>query len=151
MLISYQQLNSELNSEFNSEIGFSFQQEIQIASTFFFSIWCSEDKWEMLTTNYFLLSTIFFSRILIFLISTCVLVFFQSLPKKSIKSGAMQSVLQLALFSFFVLLLRPLQCFSTYFRKSKKNGVLQPIFPDCAISCEFGAMFLSVRSYFFCK
>ena len=24
----------------------------------------------------------------------------------------------------------PLQCFSTYFRKLKETGVLQPIFPD---------------------
>ena len=31
----------------------------------------------------------------------------------------------------------PLQCFSTYFRKSKEIGVLQPIFPDYVISCDY--------------
>ena len=31
----------------------------------------------------------------------------------------------------------PLQCFSTYFRKLKEIGVLQPIFPDYVISCNY--------------
>ena len=31
----------------------------------------------------------------------------------------------------------PLQCFSTYFRKLKEIGVLQPIFPDYVISCDY--------------
>ena len=32
----------------------------------------------------------------------------------------------------------PLQCFSTYFCKLKKIGVLPAIFPDYVISCEYG-------------
>ena len=32
----------------------------------------------------------------------------------------------------------PLQCFATYFCKLKEIGVLRPIFPDYAISCDFG-------------
>ena len=32
----------------------------------------------------------------------------------------------------------PLQCLSTYFRKVKETGVLRPIFPDYAISCDHG-------------
>ena len=31
----------------------------------------------------------------------------------------------------------PLQCFSTYFGKLKEIEVLQPIFPDCVISCNY--------------
>ena len=104
----------------------------------------------MLATNHFLLSTIFFSRILIFLISICVLIFFNHCRKS--QSNQEQCSLCCSLPCFLVLLCSyygPLQCFSTYFRKSKRIGVLQPIFLDCAISCDFGAMFLSGRSYFF--
>ena len=32
---------------------------------------------------------------------------------------------------------RPLQCFSTYFRKLKEIRVLRPIFPDYVISCDY--------------
>ena len=32
---------------------------------------------------------------------------------------------------------RPLQCFSTFFRKLKEIGDLRPIFPDYAISCDY--------------
>ena len=31
----------------------------------------------------------------------------------------------------------PLQCFSTYFRKSKEIGVLRPIFPEYVTSCDY--------------
>ena len=31
----------------------------------------------------------------------------------------------------------PLQCFSTYFLKLKETGVLQPIFPDYVLSCDY--------------
>ena len=30
-----------------------------------------------------------------------------------------------------------MQCFSTYFRKLKEIGVLQPLFPDYVISCDY--------------
>ena len=35
----------------------------------------------------------------------------------------------------------PLQCFSTYFRKLKETGVLQSIFPDYVISCDYVSMY----------
>ena len=34
----------------------------------------------------------------------------------------------------------PMQCFSTYFHKSTEIGVLQPIFPAYAISCDYGSI-----------
>ena len=60
-----------------------------------------------------------------FLFSICVLISFQSSPKKSIKSETIQSVLWLALFSCSAVnSLGSLQWFSTYFRKLKENWSL---------------------------
>ena len=33
-----------------------------------------------------------------------------------------------------------MQYFPTYFCKLKENGVLQPIYPDYVISCDYGVM-----------
>ena len=63
---------------------------------------------------------------------------FQSSPKKSIKSGTMQSVLCSSP-CFLVLLCThygPLKCFSTYFRKLKEIRVLRPVLTDNVISCD---------------
>ena len=43
----------------------------------------------------------------------------------------------------------PLQCFSTYFRKLKKIGVLRPIFPDYVISCDYVCDYLLFVYHFF--
>ena len=75
----------------------------------YFSVWCLGNSQKLLTTNQFLVSTIFFANL-----EQCNLCC--SWP------------------CFRVLLCThygPLQCFSTYFRKLKEIGVLLPIFPDC--------------------
>ena len=42
---------------------------------------------------------------------------------------------------------RPLQCFSTYFRKLKEIRVLRPIFPDYDISCDYAYIYSLLYIY----
>ena len=102
----------------------------------------------MLTTKHLLVSTTFFHEYKYVLFQSV----FWSIIVKKCQLNQEQSSLRCSLPCFLVLLCscyELLQCFSTYFRKSKEIGVLQSRFPDCIISCIFGEMFLSVRLYFF--
>ena len=54
----------------------------------------------------------------------------------------MQSALQLAMFRILLCSHRgSLQCFLTYFWKSKEIGALRPKFPDYIISCDYAITF----------
>ena len=102
----------------------------------YFSVWCLRNSQKLLTTN--------FQSVKYFLqsmnISFCNLRFdlFLIIAKEvnQIRNNVVCVVARLA----FVLLCthyRPLQCFSTYFRKLKEIGVLRPIFPDYVLSYEY--------------
>ena len=91
--------------------------------------------WWLLTTNQFLVSTIFFTNIFF---SICVLISFQSSPKS--QSNQEQCSRCCSSPCFRVLLCTPygpLQYFSTYFRKLKEIGVLRPVFPDYVVYCDY--------------
>ena len=133
----------------------------------YFSVWCLGNFQKSLTTNQFLVSTIFFFTIInIYFFQSA----FWSLFNHRQKSQSCQEqcslccrspcfrVLQCTHYGPFqckfkeirVLLctkLGPLQCFSTYFRKLNEIGVLRSIFSDYVISCDYDAtmskMFLS--------
>ena len=101
---------------------------------YYFSVWFLVNSQKLLTTNQFLVSTIFF---------TIMNISFFSLRFDLFSSQSNQEQCSLCCSSpcFRVLLCThygPLQCFSTYFRKLKEIGVLRPIFPDYVISCDYG-------------
>ena len=100
----------------------------------YFSVWCFRSSQKLLTTNQFLVSTIFF---------TIMNVFFFSLRfdhRQRSQSNQEQCSMCCSSPCFRVLLCThygPLHCFSTYFRKLKEIGVLRPIFPDYVIFCDY--------------
>ena len=113
----------------------------------YFSVRCLGNSQKLLTTNQFLVSTIFFTIMNIFFFQSV----FWSLFNHRQKSRSNQEQCSLCCCSpcFLVLLCThdgPLQCFSTYFRKLKEMGVLRPIFPDHVISCDYDLMNLDSTS-----
>ena len=97
-----------------------------------FCMWCRRNSWKILTTNQFSVSTIFFRDINIS--------FFNLYSVFSINKKVNQISLCYNSPCFCVLLCthnRPLQCFSTYFHKSKEIRVLGLIFPNYVISCGY--------------
>ena len=100
----------------------------------YFSVWCLGNPQKLLTTNQFLVSTIFYNYEYFFIQSA-----FWSLFNHRQRSQSNQEQCSLCCSSpcLSVLLCTyygPLQCFSTCFRKLKEIGVLRPIFPDYSIS-----------------
>ena len=109
----------------------------------YFSVWCLGSSQKLLTTNQFLVSTIFF---------TIMNISFFSLRFDLFSSQSNQEQCSLCCSSpcFRVLLCThygPLQCFSTYFRKLKEIGVLRPIFPDYVISCDYDQIYDLVKKH----
>ena len=74
----------------------------------------------------------YFLQLQIFIFSVCVLISSQSSPKKSIKSGTMKSVLQLALFPCFSLhsLRAVAMLFNIFFLNLKKSEFYAPYFQN---------------------
>ena len=107
----------------------------------YFSVWSLRNSQKLLTTNQFLVSTIFFYNYEYFFFQSA----FWSLFNHCQRSQSNQEQCSMCCSSpcFLVLLCThygPLQCFSTYFRKLKEIGVLRPIFPDYIISCDYAAL-----------
>ena len=107
----------------------------------YFSVWSLGNSQKLLKTNQFLVSTIFFT---IMNISFFSLRFdlFSIIAKEvnQIRNLWCNVVCVVARLVFLFLLCthyRPLQCFSTYFRKLKEIGVLRPIFTNYFISCDY--------------
>ena len=103
----------------------------------YFSVWSLGNSQKLLTTNQFLVSTIFFTIMNISFFSLRFDLF--SIIAKEVNQIRNNVVCVVA--CFLVLLCThygPLQCFSTYFRKLKEIGVLRPIFPGYVISCDYG-------------
>ena len=104
-----------------------------------FSVWSLQNRQKLLTTNQFLVSTIFFT---IMNISFFSLRFdlFSIIAKEvnQIRNNAVCAVARLVFLFCCALTQGPLQCFSTYFRILKEVGVLGPIVPDYVISCGHG-------------
>ena len=101
-----------------------------MARTLFFRIVLRKFS-EILTANQFLVSTIFF---------TIMNISFFNLRFHLFWIIAKEVNQIFSLHCFHVLLWThygPFQCFSTYFCKLKEIRVLQPIFPDCLISCDY--------------
>ena len=103
-----------------------------------FSEWSLGNSQKSLTTNQFLVSTIFFTIMNVFFFWVCI----WSLFNHRQRSYSNQEQCSLCCNSpcFLVLLCThygPLQCFSTYFRELKEIGVLRPIFPDYVIFCDY--------------
>ena len=112
----------------------------------YFSVWSLGNSQKLLKTNQFLVSKIkpIFSQYNIFY--NYENFFFQSAfwslfnHRQRSQSNQEQCSLCCSLPCFLVLLCAHyglLQYFSTYFRKLKKIGVLQPIFPHYVISCDY--------------
>ena len=104
----------------------------------YFSVWSLGNSQKLLTTNQFLVSTIFFTVMNISFFQSA---FWSLFNRQRSKSNQQQCSLYCSSPCFLVLLCTyygPLQCFSTYFRKLKEIGVLRPIFPDYVISCDYG-------------
>ena len=104
----------------------------------YFSVWYLGNSQKLLTTKQFLVRTILFTNTNISFFN---LHFdrFSIIAKKS-QSNQEQCCLCCSSPCFCALLCThygTLQCFSTYFRKLKKIGVIQPIFPDYVISCDY--------------
>ena len=101
----------------------------------YFSVWCLGNS---LTTNQFLVSTIFFTIMNISFFSLRFDLF--SITAKEVNQIRNNAVCCSSP-CFLVLLCThygPLQCFSTYFRTLKEIGVLRPTIPDYVISCDYG-------------
>ena len=102
----------------------------------FFSVWFLGNPQKLLTTNQFLVSTIFFTFMNISFFSLCFDLF-----SIIAKSQSNQELCSLCCSSPFLVLVctyyGSLHCFSTYFRKLKEIGVLRPIFSH-VISCDYG-------------
>ena len=96
LLLSNLQLKSSESSEFN----FGFKQDIQMTRILFFRMVLRKFS-EITNKKPIFKSVQYFFQLKIFLFSVYVLISFQSSTKNSIKSGTMQSVLQLALFLCF--------------------------------------------------
>ena len=102
----------------------------------YISVGCLGNSRKLLTTNQFLLSTIFFTGWM-FLFQSA----FWSLINHHQRSQSNQKQCNLCCCSLFfrVLLCTHyglLQCFSTYFRKLKEIDVLWSIFPDYVFFCD---------------
>ena len=103
----------------------------------YFSVWSLGNSQKLLTTNQFLISTIFLQ--LWKFLSVCVLISFQSLPKNQSNQEQCSLCYSSPCFRVFLCNLSGLlQCFSTYFRNLKEIGVLRPIFSDYVISYDYG-------------
>ena len=95
----------------------------------YFSIWCSGNRWKILTTNQFLVSAIFFTNI-----NLCSNLFLIIAKKAS-------QIRNKVVFG-------PLQCFSTYFHKSKEIRVLGHMFPNRCFMLFLVTMFIvSIRAF----
>ena len=100
----------------------------------YFSAWRSGNSQKLLTTNQFLLSTMFFT---IMNISFFNLRFDLFNHHQRSQSNQKQCSLCCGSPCFRVLLCNhygPLQCFSTHIRRLKEIGALRPIFPDYVFS-----------------
>ena len=96
----------------------------------YFSVWSLGNSQQLLTTNQFLFSTIFFTIMNISFFSLRFDLF--SITAKDVNQ-IRNNVVCCSSSCFLVLLSThygPLQCFSTHFRKLKEIGVLRPIFSD---------------------
>ena len=96
----------------------------------YFSVWSLGNSQQLLTTNQFLVSTIFFTIMNISFFSLRFDLF--SITAKDVNQ-IRNNVVCCSSSCFLVLLSThygPLQCFSTHFRKLKEIGVLRPIFSD---------------------
>ena len=104
----------------------------------YFSVWCLRNYQKLLTTNQFLVSTIFFRNVFLFF-NLC-FDLFSIITKKvnQIRNNVVCVVAHLVFVLSLCTHYGPLQCFSTYFRKLKEIRVLRPIFPDYVISCDYG-------------
>ena len=103
----------------------------------YFSAWRSGNSQKLLTTNQFLLSTMFFT---IMNISFFNLRFDLFNHHQRSQSNQKQCSLCCGSPCFRVLLCNhygPLQCFSTHIRRLKEIGALRPIFPDYVFSCDY--------------
>ena len=121
-----------------------------------FSVWFLRNSQKLLTTNQFLVRTMFF-RILNeydeYKIQNDEYFFFQSAfwslfnHRQRSQSNQEQCSLCCSLPYFLVLLCThymPLQCFSPYFRKLEEIGVLRTIFPDYVISSDYALIELNM-------
>ena len=118
----------------------------------YFSVWCLGNSQKLLTTNQFLVSTIFFT---IMNISFFNLRFDLSTEEvnhhQRCQSNQEQWSPCCSSSCFSVLFCTyhgPLQCFSTYFRKLREIGVLRLTFPHYVISCDYDSMHIW---YHLCK
>ena len=103
----------------------------------YFFVWSLGNPQKLLTTNQFLVSTIFFTIMNISFFSLGFDLF--SIIAKEVSQIRNNVVCVVARLVFlFCCALTMLQCFSTYFGKLKEIGVLRPIFPDYVISCDYG-------------
>ena len=104
----------------------------------YFSVWCLGNFQKLLTTNQFLVSTIFFV-IMIISFFNLRLDFFSIIPKNV--NQTRNNVFCVVARLVFALLLcthyGPLQCFLTYFCKLKEIAVLRPITPGYVIFCDY--------------
>ena len=106
---------------------------------FSYAVWCLENSQKLLTIKQFLVVAIFFTNINISFFNLRFDLF--SIITKKNQSNQEQCSLCCSSFWFCVLLCthnRLFQCFSTCFCKLKEIGVLRSIFPDYAISCDYG-------------
>ena len=104
----------------------------------YLSVWSLGNSQKLLTTNQFLVSTIFCTVMNISFFQSA---FWSLFNRQRSKSNQEQCSLYCSSPCFLVLLYThygPLQRFSTYFRRLKEIGVLRPIFPDYVISCDYG-------------
>ena len=107
---------------------------------YYFPVWSLGNSQKLLTTNQFLVSTIFFAIMNIyFLLNVLHFDLFSIIAKKvnQIRNIVVSVVASLVFVFCLCTHYRLLQCFSTYFRKLKEIWVLRPIFPDYVISCDY--------------
>ena len=105
----------------------------------YFSVWCIGNSHKLLTTNQFLDSTIFSTNINISFFNLCFHLF-SIVTKKvnQIRSNVVFVVARLVFVFCGATTTGRCNAFSKYFRKLKEIGVLRPIFPDYAISGDYG-------------